>query len=296
VLARRAITSFEMSSYQCHDLDAGPDVAILLNLFPEHMDWHGSVTAYYDAKCRLAALQRPEALTVFDAESAEIARRLPLGPARHVGFGARDGAGGAARFEAGAFWRGSERLFDDSRMRLRGLHNRRNACAALEAALALGAAAPHVLEALASFTGLPHRLEEVQGRGGIRFIDDSISTAPESAVAALEAHRGSVATLIAGGHDRGYDFAPLVDAILADGVATVICLPPSGLRLAANLRDRAVSSGPRVIEASTLEDAVTAALRETPSGRTCLFSPASPSYGAFRDFQERGMKFRDLIR
>lgn len=291
VLARRAITVFELSSYQCHDLECGPDVAVLLNLFPEHMDWHGSLAAYYDAKCRIAATQSSAGVTIHDAASAEIRNRLPLGLARHVPFGEPPGV----HFADGWFLRGDERLFRDDRMRLPGLHNRRNACAALACALELSVDAGALEAALAGFDGLPHRLEDVAGGGGIRWIDDSISTAPESAAAALEAFRGTVGALIAGGHDRGYDFAPLVDAILADAVPVVVCLPPSGARLARDLRARTGSTVPRVFEAADLAEAVAIAARETEPGRTCLLSPASPSYGAFRDFQERGMRFRELI-
>src|SRR6185369_9303660 len=127
---------------------------------------------------------------------------------------------------------GGERLFDDARVRLRGRHNRVNSCAVLAACQALSVGAAAVQATLEAFTGLPHRLECVGEAGGLTWIDDAISTAPESAVAALEAFSGEARALIAGGHDRGLDFAPLARAIGRHGISHVALVPDTGARIA----------------------------------------------------------------
>jgi UDP-N-acetylmuramoylalanine--D-glutamate ligase len=290
VLARGATTVFELSSYQCSTLTLGPSVAVLTNLFPEHLDWHGDLATYYADKLLIAATQRRDDLTVWNGANAELRARRPLGPAAHVAFNAP----GAWCFDAGTFFDGDVPRFTDAGMRLRGRHNRENACAVFTVLARLGVDVDDgpVRDAVLGFTGLPHRLEPLGEAAGVRWVNDSISTAPEAAVAALEAFAGEAATLIAGGFDRGYDFTPLANAVRAQGITAVAVLPPSGLRLAELLRDAPSVS---VHVAADLDDAVRWIAPRTPAGRTCVFSPASPSYGRYRDFIARGEHLRALV-
>ena len=269
VVSNRPVVVLEMSSYQTHDLTLGPPVAVITRLFPEHLDWHGSVEAYYDAKLRIASTQREDDVTIWNGTDAEIAKRVPLGPARHVAYGL------------------APPRFSDAAMRLRGPHNRLNAAAALTAAEIYGARPPHLESVLASFTGLPHRLEDLGVHGGVRWINDSIATAPEAAVAALDAFPGEVATYIGGGTDRGFDFARLAAALSAGSVRNVILLPPGGPAM------RKAIAGAHLV--ADLAEAVALAARVTPLGSVVLFSPASPSYGVFNNFEERGNVFRELV-
>lgn len=305
IVSSGATTVIELSSYQCNDLVMGPSIAVELCLFPEHLDWHGSLSAYYDAKLRLARFQRADDVVVYHADDRELVARLPLGPARHVGFG----LGGEIAWRGGRFEQRGDVLFDDH-MRLRGAHNRLNACAALAAVAALGvdlvAHRTAISSAICEFEGLPHRLEIVGEFAGIRWVNDSISTAPEAAVAAIEAFAPDVRSIIVGGHDRGYDFTPLVDEILRRRIDRVAVLPTSGLRLAEAIRGRQTSPSKahgeaaceidglriEIHESRDVPDAVRWCAANTPRGATCLFSPASPSYGVYKDFQERGEHLR----
>jgi UDP-N-acetylmuramoylalanine--D-glutamate ligase len=300
IISSRATTVIELSSYQCNDLVMGPSIAVILCLFPEHLDWHGSLSAYYDAKQRLARSQRADDVVIYHCDDHEIAARLPLGPARHLGFG----QGGEISWREGSFACRGELLFAD-RMRLRGAHNRLNACAALSAVAAAGVDlsrhATALEGAICEFEGLPHRLEIVGEFAGIRWVNDSISTAPEAAVAAIEAFGAEVRSIIVGGHDRGYDFTPLVDEIFRRRIDRVAVLPTSGLRLAESIRARfestaATSFAIEVHESRDVPDAVRWCAANTPRGSTCLFSPASPSYGVYKDFQARGEHLRRVVR
>jgi UDP-N-acetylmuramoylalanine--D-glutamate ligase len=180
-------------------------------------------------------------------------------------------------------------------MKLRGPHNRANAAAALCAAEIFGALPQHLESVLASFTGLPHRLEDLGLHSGIRWVNDSIATAPEAAVAALDAYGGEIATYIGGGTDRGFDFSPLAGALVSREVPNVILLPPGGPSIRAALSARDPDAGARATAVADLGEAVALAARMTPAGSTVLFSPASPSYGVYRNFEERGEVFRRFV-
>jgi UDP-N-acetylmuramoylalanine--D-glutamate ligase len=185
--------------------------------------------------------------------------------------------------------------FSDAHMRLRGPHNRANAEAALAAARVFGATPAHLESVLATFDGLPHRLEDLGVHAGVRWINDSIATAPEAAVAALDAFGADAATYIGGGTDRGFDFGPLARALVARGVAHVILLPPGGPAILAALAaiDPAAASEAHVV--ADLAEAVATAARVAPPGSTVVFSPASPSYGTYTNFEERGNAYRRLV-
>ena len=290
-LSARPVVVFEMSSYQTHDLTLGPSVAVITRLFPEHLDWHGDAASYYASKLRIATTQRPDDLTIWNASDPELAQRFPFGPGRHVAYGGTSGI----RFVDGFFRRDDAVLFDDARVKLRGPHNRANACAALSAASVFGATYEHLRGVLAEFPGLPHRLEDLGVHGGVRWINDSISTAPEAATAALDAFGAEVGTYVGGGTDRGFDFAPLAAALIARRIPSVVLLPSSGARIREAIAAIDPAAAARAHMASDLAEAVALAARLTPAGRTVLFSPASPSYGSFRNFEERGDRLRALV-
>jgi len=277
VVSNRPVIVLEMSSYQTHDLTVGPSVAVITRLFPEHLDWHEGVEPYYLSKLRIATTQRAGDVTIWNATDPEIARRVPLGPARHVAYGIEP-----ARFS-------------ELGMKLRGPHNRLNADAALHAAEIFGALPEHLESVLASFAGLPHRLEDLGVHGGIRWVNDSIATAPEAAVAALEAFGGEVATYLGGGTDRGFDFAPLARELASRALPNVILLPPGGPSILAALAAVDPQAAARAHAPASLADAVALAARLAPRGSTVLFSPASPSYGLYKNFEERGDAFRELV-
>jgi UDP-N-acetylmuramoylalanine--D-glutamate ligase len=293
----KLVAVLEMSSYQCADLEdgGGPSVACLLDLFPEHMDWHGGVDGYYAAKARIGLSQcETDALRyntrALDALAPAIGARLRARPAAFV---QAVNTPPGLHYEGGWFMRGAERLVSDERMVLAGAHNRENAVAALAATELLGVRAEHLERVLASFRGLPYRLQDEGVHGGIRWINDSLSTAPEVVAVALRALGRAVSTVIAGGQDRGYDPGVLVEQLRAAPVATLIVLPDTGAALARQVR--ACGLGLVVREAANLDEAVALAVACSPAGTTCLFSPGAPSYNAYASFEERGRHFRRLV-
>lgn len=182
--------------------------------------------------------------------------------------------------------------------KLKGAHNLSNIAAAFLVCEQLGVPHDSAIEAITSFTPLPHRLESFGVIYGIEWVDDSISTTPESAVAALNALGNTVETLILGGQDRGYDFSPLIERLKSSSVKTVILLPESGKKIGEMIRMAHLSV--ECIDAKDMKEAVQVAKTThyplpTTYSPIVLLSPAAPSYGQFKNFEERGKAFASFI-
>ncbi len=275
---RHPVVVFELSSYQTADMSFLPDIAAVTNLYPEHVDWHGSLERYYKDKLHLidrdggfpvalGAAARGNSLV---AKAVRDHRRLlaDLSPEQSAAI---DKAVAASR--------------------LKGAHNLDNARLAAQIALAAGATLDGIIRGIAAFMPLPHRLEEHQF-GGTIFVNDSISTTPEATKAALAAYRGYRLALIAGGHERQQDYDELASLLAGYGVTTLACLPVTGARLAAAVR--AVAPQIVVFDEPNLE----AAMQKLHSRRrdfdAVILSPGAPSYNQFKNFEERGRRFVEL--
>ncbi|HEV7584746.1 MAG TPA: UDP-N-acetylmuramoyl-L-alanine--D-glutamate ligase [Solirubrobacteraceae bacterium] len=277
----------ELSSYQIADLEVGPEVAVVTSLFREHLDWHGSEELYRAEKLRLIGLPGVRA-AVLNARSEPLARAGVGAEVARVDYGL---AGGWDVTDRGIELRG-ELALGRADLPLPGEHNALNLCGALTALEASGVPAPPLAEALAGFQGLPHRLDAIAERDGVLWIDDSISTTPESALAALASYPEREIVLIGGGQDRGQDYSALASE-LARREAMLVGLPSTGPRLVAAARAAGVAPA-RAIEASGMESAVAIARELGRPGAVILLSPAAPSYDHFRDFEDRGERFRAL--
>jgi UDP-N-acetylmuramoylalanine--D-glutamate ligase len=176
-----------------------------------------------------------------------------------------------------------------------GRHNLDNAALALQAAILLGHGARELAGTLASFRALPHRLEPVAQVGGVRYINDSISTSPWATLAALDALSASPVVLIAGGQPRPADWQPVLDWVRTHRLEALLTIPDNGPDIA---RRFASLAGDRVGRAESLESlaaAVDRAAALAPAGGVVLLSPGAPSFSRFRDFEQRGEWFRDLV-
>jgi UDP-N-acetylmuramoylalanine--D-glutamate ligase len=272
---KHRIVVFELSSYQTADMNFLPDIAAITNLYPEHVDWHGSVERYFHDKLHL-----------IDRDGD-----FPVA----LGAGARNNA-----LVAGAL-RDPRRLLpdltpDESAMldasvatsRLKGSHNLDNARLAAQIALAAGASIEGIASGIAAFHPLPHRLEEHRF-GGVVFVNDSISTTPEATKAALAAYKGPRLALLAGGHERQQDYAELASLLSGYGVTLLICLPVTGARLAAATRQ--VAPGIVVLDEPDLQSAMQRLFSRRDAFDAAILSPGAPSYNQFKNFEERGHQF-----
>jgi UDP-N-acetylmuramoylalanine--D-glutamate ligase len=287
------VTVVELSSYHTADLQIGPEVALVTSLFREHTDWHGSERAYRADKLRLLGLPGVRVAVVNGRDERlrdELAARAGVAVgAETISYGV---PGGWDVTGEGIAFDGKLRA-TSAELPLRGEHNALNLCGALAALQALGVAPPPLPAALDGFQALAHRLETVADRDGIVWVDDSISTTPESTLAALASFPGRAIVLIAGGQDRGQDYTQLGRALAESGVS-VIGVPSTGPRLLSAARD-AGAQAELTIEAADMEQAVALARSLAPAGAVVLLSPAAPSYDFYRNFEERGERFRALV-
>ncbi|MCB1626091.1 MAG: UDP-N-acetylmuramoyl-L-alanine--D-glutamate ligase [Xanthomonadales bacterium] len=279
----------ELSSFQTADLGEGvPTVATILNLSPEHLDWHGTAEQYYEDKLAILCDNEVE-VAVINAADAELMRRTASVPSRVL-------------FNHGAGWHvsgdwimdGSVQVLPLSDLPLPGAHNASNVCAALATVEAAGMDARALARHVRSFRALPHRLQPLGEKAGIRYINDSIATTPAAMIEAVRAvaPSGPLALLI-GGKDRGLDWRPHAAELAQLAPTVIVGMGEFGKRLVALLAEQGIPPE-RLAHGEDLAQAMAMATARLPDGGTVLLSPGAPSFDAFRDYRERGERFAEL--
>ncbi len=269
----------EVSSYQAPEIAWAPAVVVVTSLGSDHLDWHGSLDQYHRDKLAITRAAGPHVTLIPDQEELTGRRELLGGEVVVVTTLARPRA---------------------ADLHLAGAHNERNvALAVAAAARALGRPPAEVAEALAAgadaFVPLPGRLSVVAQRGPWRFVDDGLATAPLPAIAALDVFADEPVALLAGGFDRGVDYAPLARALAARTSPTaLVTLGPAGERIAASVR--ALAPALRVVAAGDLDQAVRIARDLLPTGGVVLLSPGAPSFDRYRNWEERSADFARAAR
>jgi UDP-N-acetylmuramoylalanine--D-glutamate ligase len=276
----------EISSFQLHYLQSpGFEVAALLNVKPDHLNWHDSFEEYVADKLRIFEGQRPQDLALVSAEDP-------------VGLGAEDdldsevlvvGRGDTAVRDGRVLLRGSH-LADGGELRFAGKHNHENALFAAAAAERLGATPDDVRQALLAYESKPHRVEVVAQVAGVAYVDDSKATNPAAVVAALESFDTPV-ILILGGSEKYTDFSVLVPFL--HGCRAVVCQGEAGPRIASYLEDE--GSGGVVHRAPDLAEAVRRTEALARPGDVVLLSPGCASFDQFSGYAERGEAFSRLV-
>ena len=286
-----AFWAIELSSYQTGDVaDSGvqPDVAVALNVFPEHLDWHGGQAQYVADKLRLLTDAKPR-IAVVNAEDPTVsALALPDSDVR--AFNVPTGW----HLRGDALHRGDAFVLDTSSLPLPGRHNRGNLCAVLTAIEALGLDAAPLAAHAASFRPLPHRLQTIGTREGIAYVNDSISTTPHASLAALACFADRRVALIAGGHDRGIDWCDFAEQMRTRAPAAIVTLGQNGPKIHALLAPMAREVGFSLTAAKDLEDAMRQARAALAGEGVVLLSPGAPSFGAYKDYVARGRHFAAL--
>jgi UDP-N-acetylmuramoyl-L-alanine---L-glutamate ligase len=299
----------ELSSYQTTDFMGVPAVACILNLFPEHLPWHGSEERYYQDKVKILANGKADVAVLNGADDrlVEMTQFVERGyyfnttDSWHV----RDTDHAEAGTDLGmAIYFADERVLGAHDLRLKGRHNAQNVCAALMIVQAAGFDAKALAKQVRSFHALPHRLQNLGVRGGYEFIDDSIATTPHASVAALEALEGTT-TILVGGFDRGLSWEHFVDYVQANPVHAVLASGANAaliadafakrMRIVAPSLDQPTPPGSVAFaKLETLEQAIELAMRITPRGGNILLSPGAPSFDQYSSYAERGRAFARL--
>jgi len=276
----------ETSSYQAQDGFIQADIGVLLNLFPEHLNWHGDEATYYQDKLRLLEKSRIKLLNAQDSQTQALLDMEQSAvcffndlPSYHV-------------VEDVLMYR-DKPLLSEHGWALLGRHNLLNAAAVLAVIEALQLDVRAAVNAMRSFKPLAHRLQTVAELNGVRFIDDSIASTPVATLAALAVVPNQRTILLVGGYDRGIDWSDFAQNIETDPPKMVLCCGQNGAMIAKLLQSYGVESEMELCD--DLKTAVQVAQKNAKSGDYVLLSPGAPSYDAFENYQARGLAFKQWI-
>ena len=270
-----SIVVYELSAHQLEYVHNSPHVGVLLNVFEEHLDHFGSMSRYRSAKLNIMRYMGEDDTAVVHESLLDDAWRLFV---NNIVF---------SLFDISEF-------VDETALPLKGEHNLLNVKAALLACYAFdGSDYRELIPYLYTFTPLEHRLEPVGTFAGVTFYNDSISTIPQAAISACKA-LGRVDFLLLGGFDRGIDYSPLVDFFMAYPVPHLLFTGKAGERMMNLLEDKAIDADMQSYE--TMEAAFDYLAIHAKKGDVCLLSPAASSYDQYKNFEERGRKFKDLAK
>lgn len=290
----------ELSSYQLEDLRISPRIAILLNIVPEHLDYHEGFEAYCAAKSSIFLHQKPSDLLIYNPSFEVLAHVARNSCAKHQPFSEHEISGLLATIRQRRIVLARDTTPEDVigivELPIPGPGNLQNVLAAITCAAALGLDSGAIREGILSFKPLEHRLELVGEYRGIRFYNDSLSTIPEALAHAISALGPNVETVIAGGFDRGVDMTSLGPIIANSNVKTLILFPTTGEKIWEAVNRSNPCKPLNRLDVTTMEDAVSAAYAHTSRGRICVLSPAASSFSVFRDYRERGDKFKEAVR
>lgn len=279
----------ELSSFQLEDCRFSPEVSVLLNIAPEHLDHHGTLEAYQAAKLNILAHQKSGDLLI--SNSQQPVCKPSAGKA--LSFGSPNDRVYLDR--ENMICVNGQRLISLQETSLRGHGNLQNMMAAASIGLAFDVAPQDIAIAFREFSPLPYRLEPIGTFKGIHFINDSLATEPESMLHAVEAFRDELGTLIAGGFDRGLNFSQVGQPLVASTLEHLILLPTTGAKIRDSVRNCGAAPRFTMHEVKSLSEAVSLAYKLTAPGRSCLLSPGAASFNMFKDYRERGDSFRSLV-
>ena len=317
-MKKEDIIVLELSSFQLMDMDVSPNIAVITNITPNHLDIHKSYEEYIEAKKNIFKFQKADDILVLNYNN-EIVKNFEKEAKSKVIFFSKE-----SKLENGVMLNDDiikyaengirRQLLNVKDIKLRGRHNYENICTAI--------AATHTLvdfdiavEAVKEFTGVEHRLEFVREVNGVKWYNDSIGSSPTRTIAGLRAYDENI-VLIAGGYDKHLDYEPLAKPIL-EKVTTLILLGQTAKKIENAVKNEVeklegeiyeennyqilkynINKEEKVIKlfiVDSLEDTVKIAYKEAQPKEVVLFSPASASFDMFKNFMERGEKFKSLV-
>lgn len=286
----------ELSSFQLSDIkDFRAHIAVILNITPDHLDYHSSMEDYINAKKKILLNQRAEDWAVLNWDDPIVRSLSSQVRGKIIFFSRREELVEGVYVKGEQIYMGdatgAKQLCSTKDIKIPGPHNLENALAAIAVSMAAGLKPEKIVQGLKKFPGVPHRLEQVAEINGITFINDSKGTNPDATLKALKAFPGAK-ILIAGGLNKGSDFSSLVRALAAEEVKSLVLLGETAPLLASLARREGFLE---VFIVPDLQRAVIKAFENAMPGDTVLFSPACASWDMFKNFEERGDLFKSTV-
>jgi UDP-N-acetylmuramoylalanine--D-glutamate ligase len=287
-----SVTVAEISSFQLETIDSfRPEIGVLLNLTPDHLDRHLTFEEYANAKMRMFENQLEKDIALLNADDPEVTKRMPAKP--KIFWFSRQ-----KRVATGAFLRDDQIIFRHegsevelarlADIQLRGQHNIENVLASCAAAYLAGAVPAAIAAGVKSFRGVEHRLEFVAEISGVQYYNDSKATNVDAAVKAVEAFPGPLVVIL-GGRDKGSPYTPLRD-LLRERARLALLIGESAEKIASDLGDTI-----HFENAGTLQQALHITAKHVQPGDTVLLAPACSSFDQFENYEHRGRVFKELV-
>lgn len=281
---------FEVSSYMLEDLKKTNYISVLLNIYPDHLDRHQGFENYQKAKFSILNgsqhnLLRYEIIRVNELEWDDFKDY-------HVSIFGKEGI---YTYAWGIFYAHGKQVFDDKKILLKGEHNMINICSVLGICDIMQIDTKIVQSVLTIFKWLPHRMENIWIYWGIVWIDDAISTTPESTIQAIKTFGKDIDTIFLGWTDRGYVFDELAKTIIAHKIRNVVVFPDSGAKIVQSIK-KYDAGEIKIFKTDDMKAAVKFAYEYTKDHKICLLSTASPSYSLWKNFEEKGNMFQKYIK
>lgn len=286
----------EMSSHQLEFLKESPHIACILNLYEDHLDHDGTLEHYHQNKMNIWTHQTEKDYCIYASDNEYLRKYLEKNDTKNRIYTVRsddkENGKNSTRVKENKVFLNEECVYvDDDKRLLKGDHNLKNIMFALTVAKILGLDMEQAKKKIDSFAGLKYRMEYITTIKGVSYYNDTIATIPEATMNAIKTIP-NIKTLIVGGMDRGIDYEEFIDFLKASSLDTIICMPTTGMKIGKALE----SSNKKIIYVNTLEEAYQASKQETKSGTSCLLSPAAASYEFFKNFEEKGKCFEELVR
>lgn len=267
-----------LSSFQLAELQQSPNIAIITNLNRDHVDYHGSLELYWEAKRNIIRSMKGGSAVVYSPRDEVVLHWLATGGARQIPID-------------------TDEFVDISKAKLIGDYNKSNYLQAKAAATLFGVSAPAIQASFNSFEPVQHRLQPVRSARGVTFVDDAVGSTPEitiQGITALIQSRGPVGCVMLGGKDKDYDYTELVKLLHRVGIPKLVFFPETG-PIIETLVKETEGYTPDTFNATDMDEAVQWAYENTPSGSFCLLSTAAPSTSLWRNYEEKGNLFQKAV-
>lgn len=281
------IVVLELSSFQLMNMEVSPSISIITNITPNHLDKHTDFFEYVDAK--KCIYKNSDGILVLNNDN-EVTREIISN--REVRYFSRYNETNAFYVIDGIIYFNGKKVYDTSRLKIRGVHNHENICACMSAIYDM-VDIDKSFEAISKFGGVEHRLEFVREINGVKWYNDSVSSSPTRTIAGLNSYSEDI-VLIAGGYDKNLDYTPIARPIL-DKVKVLILFGNTKKKIYDAVMDEKKDEDIQIYVCDSLLEVVNKAYEVAINGQVVLFSPASASFDMFKNFADRGIQFKNLV-
>ena len=283
------IVVLELSSFQLMDMEVSPDISVITNISPNHLDKHKDLDEYINAKYNIFKNSNDGVLVLnYDNNITK-----KISSKRKIRYFSRYEKTNDFYVLNGFIYYGENKIFDTKKLHIRGIHNHENICAcmcALEGMVDIDKS----FRAISKFNGVEHRLEFVREINGVKWYNDSVSSSPTRTIAGLNSYSEDI-VLIAGGYDKNLDYTPLAKPIL-DKVKKLILFGSTKDKIYKAVMNNKTDEDIEIYICNNLNEVVDKAYQVAKSGEVVLFSPASASFDMFKNFADRGIQFKELVK